>query len=118
MAGFKIQMLESQIMKLLNSNISSLRNDKLRGQLFTINKVKLAKDKSYADIFVSTLNGNIEKILDGLNESKGYLRTLIAKNIRMYKAPELRIHKDEGIEASIRINNLLNNIEIKDENDE
>ena len=43
-----------------------------------------------------------------LNKAKGFFRTYVAKNLRLFTAPEIRFYEDKGIESSVRVNQLLN----------
>ncbi|KLO24292.1 ribosome-binding factor A [Marinitoga sp. 1197] len=110
---FRKEMIESEILKLINMNINNLRDPKLQGKIISITRVELSRDKSFADIYVSVLNEEIDEIINVLTKAKGFFRNLIAKNIRMYKVPEIRFHKDKGLEESIKIHKLLNEISKK-----
>jgi len=77
--------------------------------------VEVSKDKRYADIFVSVLGDENKRkeVVEYLESKKGYFRTYVAKDIRMYVAPELRFKEDKGIEATVRIAQLLDSIKEK-----
>ncbi|HOO75441.1 MAG TPA: 30S ribosome-binding factor RbfA [Tepiditoga sp.] len=113
--SFKRQMLESEIEKLLSVSFSQVRDERVYGKMITITSVKLSRDKSFCDITVSSLTGKIDSLIDGLNAAKGFLRTVLAKNIKMYKVPELRFYSDKGIENSEKINRILNQLDISGE---
>ncbi|PNR87702.1 ribosome-binding factor A [Petrotoga sp. 9T1HF07.CasAA.8.2] len=115
MAQYRREMLESEMKKLITQGFSQLKDPRLKDKFIDINMVRLSKDKSYLDVYVSSLDEDVDAIIEILNDAKGMFRTLIAKNIKMFKAPEVRFHKDEGIEASIRINKLIEKIEKNEE---
>lgn len=112
---FRREMIESEILKLINMNINNLRDPRVQNKIISATRVELSRDKSYADIYVSVLGGEMDEIIEVLTKAKGFFKSLIARNIRMYKVPEIRFHKDKGIEESIKIQKLLNEIS-KDEN--
>ncbi|GAB6189193.1 30S ribosome-binding factor RbfA [Marinitoga arctica] len=112
---FRREMIESEILKLINMNINNLRDPRVQNKIISATRVELAKDKSYADVYVSVLNGDIDEIIEVLTKAKGFFKSLIARSIRMYKVPEIRFHKDKGIEESIKIHKLLDEIS-KNEN--
>ncbi|WP_129408477.1 30S ribosome-binding factor RbfA [Marinitoga lauensis] len=114
---FRREMIESEILKLINMNISNLRDPRIQNKIISATRVELSRDKSYADVYVSVLNGDIDEIINVLTKAKGFFKNVISKNIRMYKIPEIRFHKDLGIEESIKIHKLLNEIS-KNENSE
>lgn len=107
---FRREMIESEIMKIINTNVSNLRDPKIQGKLISATRVELSRDKSYADIYVSVFGGDIDEIINVLEKAKGFFKSIIGRNIRMYKIPELRFHKDMGIEESIKIHKLLDEI--------
>lgn len=115
MAQYRREMLESEMKKLITQGFSQLKDPRLKDKFIDINMVRLSKDKSYLDVYVSSLDEDLDTIINILNNAKGMFRTLIAKNIKMFKVPEIRFHKDKGIEASIRINKLIENLEKNEE---
>lgn len=116
MSEFRKKMIESEIMKLFNKSYYSLRDPEVKGHMVNTNHVKLAKDKSYVDVYVSALDGDMEKIVKKLNKAQGFFRKVIAENIRMFKVPEVRFHIDQGLQASVKVHELLDTIEYSDEN--
>ena len=55
-----------------------------------------------------------KEMLEILERAKGYLRSYIAKNLRIYTTPEIRLHEDKGIESSVRIQKILNDLGFDD----
>ncbi|WP_289058782.1 30S ribosome-binding factor RbfA [uncultured Mesotoga sp.] len=112
-SSYRKEMLESEIKKVLTVTLSSYTsyNDSLG--MVSIVRVELTKDKRFATVFVSLMgpDESKKKLVKRLNEDKGIFRTAIAKNIRLFKAPEIRFKEDIGIEASLRVAQLLKKIE-------
>lgn len=112
-SSYRKEMLESEIKKVLTVALSSYTsyNDSLG--MVSIVRVELTKDKRFATVFVSLMgpDESKKKLVKRLNEDKGIFRTAIAKNIRLFKAPEIRFKEDIGIEASLRVAQLLEKIE-------
>ncbi|MEA2065725.1 MAG: 30S ribosome-binding factor RbfA [Thermotogota bacterium] len=109
----RIEMLESEIKKVLAHALREYKDDDLKPVEISFVRVKLSGDKSFADVFVSTLGSDEhkERVVERLKENKGYFRTAIAKNIRLFKAPEIRFKKDIGLDASMRVSKILKQIE-------
>lgn len=83
-----------------------------RIQAVTVTGVELTDDMSQAKVFVS-LYGSAEKqqeAWNALNRAKGFLRTEIAKRIRLRFAPEILLEKDTSLEYGAHIDNLLRQI--------
>uniref|UniRef100_A0A7V4KCZ5 Ribosome-binding factor A n=1 Tax=Fervidobacterium pennivorans TaxID=93466 RepID=A0A7V4KCZ5_FERPE len=119
---YKLKMLESELRKVLAEALMEMKDpyiDTVRS-LITFSRVEVSKDKRYADIFVSVLGDENKRreIVEYLESKKGYFRTYVAKNIRMYVAPELRFKEDKGIEATVRIAQLLDSIKEKEKSDD
>lgn len=77
----------------------------------TINKVKVSKDLTYADVYVTfmTVEGKeAEEPTDVLNDMAGYLRTMLAKAMKLRHVPHLRFHYDEVLARGRRVSNLIN----------
>jgi ribosome-binding factor A len=119
---YKLKMLESELRKVLAEALMEMKDpyiDTVRS-LITFSRVEVSKDKRYADIFVSVLGDENKRkeVVEYLESKKGYFRTFVAKNIRMYVAPELRFKEDKGIEATVRIAQLLDSIKGKEKSDD
>ncbi len=87
MANYKKEMLESEMKKIITRGFSELKDPRIKDKMININFVRLSGDKSYLDVYVSSLDEDVDTIIDVLNNAKGMFRTLIAKNIDIYKAP-------------------------------
>lgn len=118
MSQFKRNILESRMQKLITNSIPSLRDEEIQGKMISVTRVKLSRDKSYIDLYVSCLNGDLDEITEILNARAGFFRKKLADNIRMYKVPEVRFHKDIGLEESFKIQKILNKIDIQAGEDE
>ncbi|HIV81274.1 MAG TPA: 30S ribosome-binding factor RbfA [Candidatus Salinicoccus merdavium] len=80
--------------------------------MVTVTEVEVTKELETATIYYTSLNDNKEQVAEGLNRAKGLLRSEVAKEIRLRKAPELEFKYDSSIEYGNKIESLLN--EIKD----
>ncbi len=71
--------------------------------------VKIDKERAYADIFVSAVEG-VERsadVLAGLESASGYLRRTLASRIELRTFPRLRFHWDMTPENADRIEKIL-----------
>ncbi|TNK94637.1 30S ribosome-binding factor RbfA, partial [Mycoplasmopsis pullorum] len=75
--------------------------------------VILSADLSHLKVFV-VLDGNKQKGLEALNNSKGYVRTVLARSLKWRKVPEIHFFLDEVSENGYKIDKILR--EIKEEN--
>jgi ribosome-binding factor A len=82
----------------------------------TITGVDVTGDLKHADVYITVLGSKKEQqsTLQGLTNSSGFLRTLLAKRIKIKYLPELKFHLDPSIEKGLRIEKLIRNLH-KDE---
>lgn len=109
---YRKAMIESEIQKLLVEALQEMKDPRLKKEFITFSRVELSKDRRYADVYVSFLGTPEErqKTVELLNKAKGFFRTYVAKNLRLYVTPEIRFYEDKGIESSVRVHQLLNQL--------
>ena len=117
--SIRTEKIASTIKKTLTHYISDLAMENKLG-LASISTIKLSKDISVANIFVNLFasksnsnNINITQFLELLNNNKGKLRSIVAKEIQMRSTPELRFFYDDTLEQMQQIENLLDNVKKK-----
>ncbi len=78
----------------------------------SIVNVEVTKDISLAKIHVSVLGTaeEKEKTMEGLRSARGLIRSEVGRALGIRHAPELEFVLDSGIEHSIRVGKLLNDI--------
>ncbi len=87
-----------------------LKNPNVTGML-SVTRAKITPDFKYAKIYVSVLNSkNIEKTMQGLKESAGFIRSEIAKRINLRITPELTFELDDSYEQGMRIDSILKDL--------
>ncbi|MEG3767796.1 30S ribosome-binding factor RbfA [Alteromonas sp. 14N.309.X.WAT.G.H12] len=86
--------------------------------LITISDVEVSRDLAHAKIFV-TIYGAEEAEAKAhtkqLVDSKGFIRSLLAKRLRMRSVPDLHFFRDDSILEGMRISNLVSETIAKDE---
>jgi len=81
------------------------------GSFVSVNEVRVSKDLSYADIYVSSLQADSPaarvELIAVLNRASGYFRSTLAKRHKMRTTPKPRFHYDELIESGPRMEKLI-----------
>jgi len=87
--------------------MGEIRDPRISG--ISITEVKVDRELSYADIYVSALEGSqrAEEILQGLESASGYIRHTLADRIELRTFPRLRFHWDPTPERADRIERIL-----------
>lgn len=79
--------------------------------LVSVNEVRVSRDLSYADVYVSSLDADTPdkraELVDVLNKAAGFFRSELAKRHRMRTTPKLRIHYDELIDKGSKLEALI-----------
>lgn len=109
--AYRHERLEKQIERCLSNALVFDAKDGALANI-TITKVTLTKDYSYADILWSYLGGKDKSANAALalENAKGYLRTKVAQEVEMFKAPILRFRYDDAFERGLRIEAILASI--------
>ena len=111
MARLRVEKVQEAIQhEISNMLLMDIKDPRIK--LVTVTGVNLADDMSQAKVFVS-LYGSAEEqdqAWKALNKAKGFMRTEIAKRIRLRFAPELILEKDNSLEYGEHIDSLLRQI--------
>ena len=80
-----------------------------RLKLVNVTDVKVDRELSYADVFVSALEGSARsnEILQGLESAAGFIRRELASRVELRSFPRLRFHWDPTPENADRIERRL-----------
>ena len=104
-----------------------LEIDDPRIGMVSITGVDISKDLSFADVHVSVLNTQtgdgsdsagaepkgaldqleIDENLAALNKASGYLRSLLAKRLKLRTTPKLRFHHDATLSRGNKLSSLI-----------
>ena len=81
------------------------------GPFVSVTDVKVSRDLSYAEIYISSLQANTEEerheLIKVLNGASGFFRSSLAKRHKMRTTPRPRFHYDLLVEEGPRIEKLI-----------
>lgn len=85
----------------------------------SITDVDLSRDYSYCKIFVSVLGSDEQKeqTMIGLKKATGFVRSELAKKLRLRGTPHITFLLDPSIEYGSRINEILKDLNVDGESD-
>ena len=67
--------------------------------MISVNDVRVSRDLSYADVYVTSLDTDDaqtrRELIDVLQGAAGFLRTVVARESAMRTTPKLRFHYDQ-----------------------
>ena len=99
---------------LIQRELSGLLQRELRDPrvgMITITAVDVSPDFSHAKVLYTTLDpAHVEEAGKGLKRAAGFLRSQLAKRIKLYTTPELRFVYDESVERGDRLSRLIDSV--------
>ena len=102
---------------LIQRELSELLQRELRDPrvgMITITGVDVSPDFSHAKVFFTLLEKqNLQEAMQGLRRASGFLRSQLAKRIKLYTTPELRFEYDESVERGDRLSRLIDSTKEK-----
>ncbi|QCI19937.1 MAG: 30S ribosome-binding factor RbfA [Buchnera aphidicola (Brevicoryne brassicae)] len=95
----------------------SLQDPRIK-TIITVSEVRVSKDLSHAQIFISFLKNynklNIKKLLIILNKASTYIRKLLCKEMRLRIIPNIVFYHDNSFSIGNNVSILLNDLSKKD----
>lgn len=76
----------------------------------TITDARITNDLSFAKVYITTLDNDRKKVLDALNKSSGFIRSLFCDRVKIRKMPEIHFVYDESIEYGKKIEDIIERI--------
>ena len=112
MSSHRLERINAQIKREIGELIQQHLRDPRLSEFVAVTEVSTSPDLKTAKIFVSSIGGqqDEEKTLTALNSASGFLRTAIAKRIKMRYTPELRFVWDNSIEHGDRVLRLIDQV--------
>ncbi len=113
MNDVSIKRAESQIIELISTMImqGTIKDPRL-SRFISITGIKLAKDKSFARVYVSTFEDEkkLEISVSILNKAAGLIQARIGKVLKSRNTPRLQFVKDVSIRDGIEINKIIEDL--------
>jgi len=83
---------------------------------YSVTRVDVTRDLSYAKVYVSVLEEDKRKdLIAALKHAAGFVRRELGRRMTIRHAPELIFVEDKNIEYGTYISNVLKNVDIPEE---
>ena len=107
-SGIRLQRIADRIRQELSEILIREISDPRLQQIY-ITDVKIDKELSYADVFVSAVEGvaRSAEVLAGLESASGFLKRTLTARIELRAFPRLRFHWDMTPENADHIEKIL-----------
>lgn len=113
----RINRISEEVKKALSEILYNGLKDPRVTTMTTITDVKVTKDLSYANIYISVLGDAKAKedSLKGLRSAKGFIRSEIGRKVDLRHVPEPIFHLDETLEHASHITKLIKKVKEEDD---
>jgi ribosome-binding factor A len=117
MSSHRIERVNTLIRREISEIIQHHLRDPRLDEFIAVTAVETTADLKYAKVFVSSIGGQQEEVrtIGVLNAAAGFLRSELAKKVRLRHTPELSFHWDNSIEHGDRILRLLDQVSTEHE---
>jgi ribosome-binding factor A len=109
-------MIQRKLAQIIHQEVKDPRLPRLT----TVSGVKVSTDLSYAKVYITVLGDEVQanKTIEILNNASRFLRTALARTIKLRVIPELKFVYDVSIDEGNRLGRLLNEIVPDDDKDD
>jgi len=106
----RAQKVADQIQRELSTILHRELRDPQVGMI-TLTGVELSPDCAHATVYFTCLDSaHVADAEAGLRRATGFLRSQLAKRIKLYAAPELRFAYDESVERGSHLSQLIDSV--------
>lgn len=109
----RVKRISSEINKIVSNLVyTDLKNPHIDPLYTGITGVEVTNDLSFAYIYISVIGDDIKKqeTLKGFEESKGYIRKEISRNVDLRHTPSLIFKLDESTERGMHIEKIIDDL--------
>lgn len=78
-----------------------------RVRMVTITGVEVTRDYAHAKVFYTTLAGDSKELQQGLERTSGFLRSKLAKAMKLRITPQLHFTYDASVERGSHLSQLI-----------
>ena len=119
MASNKLARTNDDIQFVLSRLLREVKDPRVQQGMISVTRVETTGDLRYSKVWLSVLGMKDEKeFRRGLRSASGYLRKGLAGAMNLRYTPELVFEIDHSIEYGAHINEVINSLEIRQDEDE
>lgn len=101
--------------RIVSDLLSRELKDPAFDNMISITHVKASDDGSFAVVYFTCLGSDVSSVIEGFEKAKGFIRTEIGRRLGIRRAPELRFSLDETEMNGQRIDSILNELDLPDD---
>ena len=112
----------NRVRSMMKDELSLLINREMkdpRVPMVTVTNVEMTRDAKQATVFISIISVTetysdpdlMVQVLEALREAKGFLRKQLGSLMQLRFVPDLVFKEDKGLENTLRVNEILKQLE-------
>lgn len=120
MANHHIDRINDDIRRVLAEKLREVKDPRIQqGSMLTVTHTDTTNDLRYCKVYLSVLGEYDQKEMRrGLKSVSSWLRRELGRSLNLRYTPELTFEMDDSIAHGAYINNLINNLDIKHDDDD
>ena len=114
MANNRLARTNDDIQRVLSELLRNVKDPRVQQGMISVTRVETTGDLRYAKVWLSVYGMENEKeFRRGLKSASGWLRKELASSMNLRYTPELVFELDHSIEYGAHINELINSLDIR-----
>ena len=115
----RIERANSELQKCIADIIQNKMRDPRISPMLYVSEVNVMPDFKFCKIKIAIddTDYNVKKTIEVLQKSEGFIKRQLADAVQMPQVPKLKFEIDKGTSATIRINEILKNLDIPKEDE-
>lgn len=119
MPSNKLARTNDDIQLVMSKLLREIKDPRVNQGMISVTRVETTGDMRYSKIWLSVMGMQNEKdFKKGLKSASGWLRRELGNSLKLRNTPELTFEIDHSIEYGAHINELINSLDIRDDEDE
>ena len=119
MPSNKLARTNDDIQLVISKLLREIKDPRVKQGMISVTRVETTGDMRYSKIWLSVMGMQNEKdFKKGLKSASGWLRRELGNSLKLRNTPELTFEIDHSIEYGAHINELINSLDIRDDEEE
>lgn len=117
MASHKMGRTTEDIKRELTAILRELKDPRVANSMISIVRVEVSNDLSYCKVYISAMEGldRAKEAVKGLKSASGFIRHELGSRLTLRHVPSMIFEATDSIEYSANISRMLNELDIKDD---
>lgn len=114
--SLKTDRVNEEVFRTLSDIIRNEVKDPRISPITSITAVDVTKDLKQAKVYISVLGEeeDLDKTMEGLKSSAGFIRSALARELNLRNTPELKFVADSSIAYGMKMSKMIDDVIAKD----